>query len=395
MTFAERLARVSSSQTQQVALATQRLQREGIDVVDLGAGEPDFDTPVHIRTAAIDAINAGFTKYTPNAGISELKESICRRYSADYDVTYEANEVIVCAGGKQALFNVAMALFNRGDEIITHAPVWPTIVEQIRLAGSEPVIVRTYPEDGFAVTAERVLSAVTPRTRAIVLNSPGNPTGALIAEEELAVIVEETETAGIWLVLDLCYEQLIYEDVSHNLPAIVFGAAGDRTVLVGSTSKSYAMTGWRCGWALGPRAFVEAANTVQSHVTSNVSSITQHASVAALAGSQHCVEEMRTEYRTRRDRLIEWLAKESRIRVVPPAGAFYLFPDISELLSPTGIRTSAEFASRLLEDAHVALTPGEAFDAPGFLRLSYATSVNRLKIGADRIQQFVTAIGTE
>lgn len=392
MTFAERLTHVSASQTQQVALVAARLRRDGVDVVDLGAGEPDFDTPAHVRQAGIDAIDSGFTKYTPNAGINELKEAICLRYAADYGVTYQANETIVCAGGKQALFNVAMALFNRGDEIVTHAPVWPTIVEQIKLAESVPVLVRTYPEEGFAVTAERVLKAVTPRTRAIVLNSPGNPTGALVAEEELAVIVRETEAAGIWLVLDLCYEQLVYEDVPHNLPSIVFGMAANRAVLVGSASKSYSMTGWRCGWALGPRVLVQAANTIQSHVTSNVSSITQHAALAALTGSQSCVEEMRTEYRTRRDQLIAWLAEEPRIRVIPPAGAFYLFPDITELLAPTGIRTSAEFASRLLEDAHVALTPGEAFDAPGFLRLSYATSMSRLEAGADGLRRFVASI---
>ena len=395
MTFAERLARVSSSQTQQVALAAERLRRDGVDVVDLGAGEPDFDTPAHVRAAGIDAIDNGFTKYTPNAGIIELKEAVCRRYAADYDVTYQPDETIVCAGGKQALFNVAMALFDRGDEVVTHAPVWPTIVEQIKLAEAVPVLVRTYPDEGFAVTAERVLDAVTPRTRAIVLNSPGNPTGALIAEDELKTIVRETEAAGIWLVLDLCYEQLIYEDVPHNLPSVVAGEAADRAVLVGSASKSYAMTGWRCGWALGPRPLVKKMNTVQSHVTSNVSSITQHAVLTALTGSHDCVGEMRAEYRVRRDQLITWLAEEPRIRIVPPAGAFYLFPDITELLSPDAIRTSAEFAARLLEDVHVALTPGEAFDAPGFLRVSYATSMRRLEAGAERLTRFAARLALQ
>ena len=395
MTFAERLDRVLSSQTQEVALATERLRRNGIDVVDLGAGEPDFDTPAHVRAAGVDAIDSGFTKYTPNAGIVELKEAVCRRYAGDYNVTYQPDEAIVCAGGKQALFNVAMALFNRGDEIVTHAPVWPTIVEQIKLAEAIPVLVRTYPDEGFAVKAERVLDAVTPRTRAIVLNSPGNPTGALISEEELAIIVRETDTAGIWLVLDLCYEQLIYENVSHNLPAVVFAEARDRAVLVGSASKSYAMTGWRCGWALGPSQFVQAANTVQSHSTSNVSSITQRAALAALTGSDACVDRMRTEYRIRRDQLIAWLAEEPRIRVVPPAGAFYLFPDITEILSPSTIRTSNEFAARLLEEGHVALTPGEAFDAPGFLRVSYATSMGRLEEGAQRLTRFAARFATQ
>ncbi len=388
----ERLGRVSASQTQQVLLAADRLRRQGVDVVDLGAGEPDFATPEHVRAAGREAIERGFTKYTPNAGILELKEAICARYAAAYGVTYGSDQAIATAGGKQALFNVALALFDRGDEVVTHAPAWPTIIEQIRLAEAEPVLVRTFPEDGFAVTAARVLDAVTPRTRAIVLNSPGNPTGALIAEEELATIARETEAAGVWLIIDLCYEQLIYDDTPHNLVRVVATRAADRAVLIGSASKSYAMTGWRCGWAIGPRPLIAAAGTVQSHATSNVSSVTQHAALAALTGPQECVQSMLAEYRARRDRMITWLASEPRLRIVPPAGAFYLFPDLSELLSPDGIRTSADFATRLLAEAHVALTPGEAFDAPGFVRISYATSLDRLEEGTVRLKRFAAAL---
>ena len=390
--FARRLGRVSASQTQQVLLAAERLRRRGVDVVDLGAGEPDFATPEHVRAAGIAAIERGFTKYTPNAGIIELKEAICARYAAAYGVTWTPDQVIATAGGKQALFNVALALFDRGDEVVTHAPAWPTIIEQIKLAEAEPVLVRTFPEEGFAVTAARVLDAVTPRTRAIVLNSPGNPTGALIAEDELATIARETEAAGVWLVIDLCYEQLVYGGTPHNLARVVATHAADRAVLVGSASKSYAMTGWRCGWAIGPRPLIAAAGAVQSHATSNVSSVTQHAALAALTGSQACVASMLAEYRVRRDRTITWLAAEPRLRIVPPAGAFYLFPDIGELLSPDGIRTSADFAARLLDEAHVALTPGEAFDAPGFVRLSYATSLSRLTEGAERLLRFVAGL---
>ena len=391
-TFAERLGRVSASQTQAVLLAAERLRRRGVDVVDLGAGEPDFATPEHVRAAGAGAIEGGFTKYTPNAGILELKEAICARYAAAYGVTYRPDQVIATAGGKQALFNVAMALFDRGDEVVTHAPAWPTIIEQIKLAEAAPVLVRTFLDEGFAVSAARVLEAVTPRTRAIVLNSPGNPTGALIAERELATIARETEAAGVWLVVDLCYEQLIYDDTPHNLARVAAAHAADRTVLIGSASKSYAMTGWRCGWAIGPRPLIAAAGTVQSHATSNVSSITQHAALAALAGPQGCVQSMLTEYRTRRDRLMARLAAEPRLRIVPPAGAFYLFPDVSELLSPDGVRTSADFAARLLDEAHVALTPGEAFDAPGFVRISYATSLDRLEEGAERLKRFAAAL---
>ena len=390
--LARRLGRVTPSATQQVLEAAARLRRAGVDVVDLGAGEPDFPTPDPIRAAGIAAITEGFTKYTPTRGILELREAICARYAADYGVTYAPEEVIVTAGGKQGLFNVAMALFDRGDEVVTHAPYWPSIVEQIKLAEAEPILVRTSAEEGFAVTADRVLEAVTPRTRAIILNSPGNPTGALIAESDLATIARETAAAGIWLVLDLCYERLIYDDVPHNLPRVVAEHASDRTVLVGSASKSWSMTGWRCGWALGPAALIRAAEAVQGHATTNVSSITQRAALEAVSGPDDDVRAMLDEYRTRRDQMIGWLADEPRLRVVPPAGAFYLFPDVSELLSPGGIRTSAEFAARLLDDARVAVTPGEAFDTPGFVRLSYAASLDRLAAGADRLKRFAASL---
>ena len=387
-TISDRLGRVKPSQTQQVTLAAQLLRQQGISVIDLGAGEPDFDTPAHIGLAAIEAIQDGFTKYTANAGIPELKAAVTDKYRLTYDVCYEADETMICAGGKQALFNVAMALFDSGDEVITHAPVWPTIPEQIKLAGATPVIVRTYAEERFQVFAERVLDAVTPRTRAIVLNSPSNPTGALIAERELDLIVQETEKAGIWLVLDLCYEHLLHDGtVSHNLPMVVDKARG-RVVLVGSASKTYAMTGWRCGWLLGSRDIVAACSTIQSHATSNVSSITQRAVLAALRDTGPSVDEMRKAYRERRNRFIELLGDEPRIHVNLPDGAFYVFPDISECLGRGEVRTSVDFAAKLLERFHVAVTPGEAFDAPGYVRISYAASIDELTEGAKRICQF-------
>ena len=386
--ISERLGRVKSSQTQEVTLAAQRLRGQGVSVIDLGAGEPDFQTPAHIGLAGIQAIQDGFTKYTANTGILELRAAVGQRYLADYDVRYGVDETMICAGGKQALFNVAMALFDPGDEVITHAPVWPTIPEQIKLAGAEPVFVRTYADEQFQVAAERVLDAVTPRTRAIVLNSPSNPTGALMAENELGIIVQETDKSGIWLVLDLCYEQLLHDDsVSHNLPSVL-RKARDRAVLIGSASKTYAMTGWRCGWLLGPQELVTACITIQSHSTSNVSSITQRAVLGALRDTGSCVEEMRMEYRDRRNRFVQLLSEEPGILVSPPAGAFYIFPDISALLGADEMRTSVDFAKRLLEDSHVAVTPGEAFDAPGYVRISYAASMEDLTIAAKRICEF-------
>ena len=389
MKLAERTTRVSGSPTLKVGLEAARLRRSGVDVVDLGAGEPDFPTPEHAKDAAHSAINENFTKYTPNSGIEDLRIAIADRYRFDYDVEYELPETIVSAGGKQALYNVALALFGDGDEVITHAPGWPTIVEQIKLADATPVIVRTFAEDKFMIQGEAIVAAITPRTRGIIVNSPGNPTGALISEKELAVIAEAAVEHNIWIVLDLCYERLIYDDVPHNLPKVLTERMRDLTVLTGSASKAYAMTGWRCGWVLGPPSVIAACSAVQSHATSNVCSITQRAALSALTGPQDCVTDMLNDYRVRRDQASVWLQEDARISLVKPDGAFYLFPDISGVLSPDGLRTSADLAHALLTDAHVAVTPGEAFDAPGFLRISYATSIERLREGISRIVNFL------
>jgi len=387
--LAERMGRVSASPTMKVLVEAEKLKARGFDVIEFGAGEPDFDTPDHIKAAAHAAIDQGFTKYTPAAGTRELKAAVCAHYERLYGTRYTADEVIVTAGGKQALYNVAMALFNPGNEVITHVPGWPTITEQVKLAGANAVLVQTYPEDGFAMNADAFLHAITPSTKAIVINSPCNPTGALMAESEMHRLVTEVANQNIWVILDLCYEQLIYDPVPHNMVGILTERMRDYTIVTGSASKSYAMTGWRCGWALGPAPVIAACNALQSHSTSNVTSISQKAALAALAGPQESVTAMLAEYRARRDHLHEWLTVDPRITCLKPAGAFYLFLDISELLSPDGIRTSAEFASRLLDESHVALTAGEAFDAPGFLRISYATSMERLRAGATRILEFV------
>jgi len=383
------MSTVATSPTMKVAAEAERLIREGFDVVDLGAGEPDFPTPAHVKQAAVEAIERNFTRYTPNSGVLELKQAVCARMAADYGVGYAPAQVIITAGGKQALYNAALALYGPGDEVITHAPGWPTLVEQIKLAGATPVVARTHAEDGFHLHAEAVTALMGPRTRAVVLNSPCNPTGALIAEEELARIAEEAAARDIWIVVDLCYERLIYERTPHNLPRVLDARLADRTVLCGSASKAYAMTGWRCGWMIAPADIVEAAGAVQSHSTSNVSSITQKAAIAALTGSSEPVERMLREYRERRDRLWDWLSVEPRLRCVKPAGAFYLFLDVSDCLSPDGVRTTEEFTRRLLEEQQVAITAGEAFDAPGFVRISYAAAPHRLKEGARRLLEFV------
>jgi aspartate aminotransferase len=372
-----------------VTATVDRLRREGVEVIDFGAGEPDFGTPDFINDAAKQAIDQHFSKYTPVGGTAELKRAITARYKADYGVEYQDNQVIACAGGKQALFNTVLALFGPRDEVVLHAPYWPTLIEQVKLAEATPVVVETRAADGFAITARALLDAVTPRTRGIIINSPCNPTGALISEGDLATIASETASRGIWIVLDLCYEKLIYDPTPHNLPAVLQRYCPDLAVICGSASKAYAMTGWRCGWSIGPAAVIAAESAIQSHATSNVSSITQKAVTAALTGSQEPVTLMLDEYRHRRDRLHEWLTADSRIRCVKPGGAFYMFPDVSELLASGGFQSTTDFAQALLDESRVAVTPGEAFDAPGFVRMSYATSMNHLREGSRRLLEFV------
>ncbi|MEO7190524.1 MAG: pyridoxal phosphate-dependent aminotransferase [Vicinamibacterales bacterium] len=390
--LAARIGGIALSGTMKTAIEADRLKRSGADVVDLGAGEPDFSTPAHIIAAAEAALHAGFTKYTPNPGILELREAICLRYRLDHGVEYQPDEIIVTAGGKQALFHAAMALFGPGDEVITHAPGWPTIAAQVTLAGATPVCVNTPTAVASTLEPSALLDAMSPRTRGIVIISPGNPTGALLADADAVRLAAEAARRGIWVVLDLCYDRLIYDGTPHSLVRIFSEAMRDRLVLCGSASKTYAMTGWRCGWMAAPADVVRAVNALQSHQTSNVNSIAQKATVAALTGPQDCVARMRTEYQQRRDALMGWLSEEPRLRVARPAGAFYLFPDVGALLSAQGCRSSAEFAERLLQQEHVVVTPGEAFAARGHVRLSYATSLDRLHEGATRLVRFARSL---
>jgi aspartate aminotransferase len=389
MTFASRMSRVTVSPTLRVAAEADRLRRQGVDVVDLGAGEPDFGTPEHVKDAAHAALNANFTKYTPSAGVLELRDAVCQRYRLDYGVEIKPEEVIITAGAKQALYNTAMVFYEPGDEVITHGPFWPSIGDQIKLADAKPVIVQTHMEDGFTITAAPLIDAITPRTRAILVNSPCNPTGALMSETEMAALADAAAARGIWIVVDFTYEKLIYEPVAHNLIKVLFDRMRDRTVICSAASKANAMTGWRCGWAIGPKEVIAQCNVVQGHSTSNINSITQKAGIAALTGPQDGVTLMLNEYRRRRDAVHAGLTADPRIVCVKPGGAFYLFPYIADLLSPTGIRSSSEFAEALLKDVSVAVTPGEGFDAPGFFRLSYATSIERLQEGGNRLRSFV------
>jgi aspartate aminotransferase len=390
--LAQRLAQVAPSATLKAAAEAERLRRAGHKVIDFTAGEPDFPTPEHVKAAGKAAIDANFTRYTAAAGIPELRDAICARYKGQYGVDITAAEVLLTNGGKQALFNAALALFNEGDDVITHAPYWPTIPEQVKLVGAKPVIVQTRADEGFALHPDELIAAITPKTKAIIVNSPCNPTGGLVDEATLTPIVEAAATRGIWVIVDLCYEQLIYEKVPHNLVKVLFDRHRDRTVIAGSASKSYAMTGWRCGWTIAPKELTSAFNTIQGQTTSNITSITQKAALAAVSGSQDGVVVMLNEYRKRRDNIHAWLTAHPGVKCVKPSGAFYLFPDISALLSAEGMKTSADFASALLEKEHVAVTPGEGFDAPGYLRISYAASMEDLREGANRILRFAESL---
>jgi aspartate aminotransferase len=389
--FAERLAQISESATMKVAAEAEKLRRAGHNVFDFSVGEPDFPTPEHIKAAAKVALDKNLTRYTAVAGIPELREAICARYKADYGISITPAEVLATFGGKQALYNAALALMNPGDEVITHAPYWPTIPEQVKLVEATPVIVQTHWQDSFAVHAEKIIAAITPKTKAIILNSPSNPTGALIDEPAVAAIAEAASQRGIWIIVDLCYEHLIYEDVPHNLPKVLFDRHPDRTVLACSASKAYAMTGWRTGWTIAPASVTKVFNTIQGQTTSNITSIAQHALVAALSGSQEPVAAMRDEFRRRRDNIHSWLTAHPGIQCVKPKGAFYLFPNISGVLTDA-VPSSLTFAEQLLEKEHVVVTPGEAFEAPGYLRISYATSMERLREGADRMLRFAESL---
>jgi aspartate aminotransferase len=387
--FSERMLGVTGSATLKVGADAEQLRRQGIDLVDFGQGEPDFATPAHIKDAARRALDDDFTKYTPASGVLELREAVCRRYHDDYGVAYTPAQVQITAGGKQALFNAATVLFGPGDEVITHAPYWPSIVEQARLCGARPVIVRSHSDHAFDLDAERMLAAITPRTKAIVINSPCNPTGAIIREHAIEALAVEAGRRDVWLIADLCYERLVYDGAWRNIPRVLATHAPERAVIAGSCSKTYAMTGWRCGWVIGPKALVDACNTVQGHSTSNVTSITQKAAIAALAGPQDCVATMLAEYERRRDLALGLFTRVPGVVCARPSGAFYLLLDIRALLSTGSISTSAAYASALLYDAHVVVTPGEAFDAPGYLRISYTTSRERIEEGADRFLHFV------
>jgi aspartate aminotransferase len=359
------------------------MKAEGIDVCGFGAGEPDFDTPEHIKKAAIEALEAGFTKYTPSAGIPELRQAIAEKLAADNDLNYRATQVIVSNGAKHACYNAILATCQPGDEVVIPAPYWVSYPEMVRLVGAEPVIVPTSERNSWKMRAEDFENAMTPRTKMLIMNSPGNPTGAVYTREELQAIVDVAAEEDIYILSDEIYEKLVYDDAKHVSIASLSQAAYDLTITINGFSKSYAMTGWRLGYLAAPDAVAKAVDSIQSHTASNPSSFSQFGALAALKGDQQPLIDMREEFDIRRNYMFDRVSKISNVTAVKPQGAFYVLVNISQL----GL-TSQNFADRLLSKANVAVVPGAAFGDDRTIRLSYATSIDVIKKGLDRFQDF-------
>lgn len=375
--LATRMDRVSPSATMEIRRRAEELRRAGADVIDLGPGEPDFDTPEPVRRAGIAAIEAGHTGYTQAGGIPALREAIVARYRRDYGVSYTSDEVIVAAGAKQALFSLALALFDEGDEVLIPVPYWVTYPEVVRLCGAEPVFVPTHPDDGFHLVPEAVAERVGPRTVALIVNSPCNPTGALLGPDELEAIVELARAHDFYVIFDEAYEAIVYERGPFSAAPL----KDEHVIVVGSLSKSHAMPGWRIGWALGPREVIRAALAIQSHSITHPASISQYAALEALEGPWDGVGEMVTELRRRRDLAAEALNRIPGVECPVPEGAFYLFPDFSRYLGGDTVA----LAGRLLEEAHVAVVPGEAFGWPGRVRISLTRPRELLREAVSRM----------
>ena len=385
--LAERISRISESSTMKVAADADRLRREGIDVVDFGAGEPDFPTPDNIKRAAIAAIDSNFTKYTPTGGTVELKQAICERHRVDYGTNYAPAECMVTVGGKHAIFNLMQALIAEGDEVVIPVPYWVTYKDVVNYAGGTCVFVEANEADGFQVTADAIARHITPKSKLLIINSPNNPSGSVLSRREFEKIYALAVDRGIQLMTDECYCRFLYEGEPFSIAAMP--GAKEHVVVAGSLSKTYSMTGWRIGFALAPKSLIDGMMKLQSHTTSNPTSVSQKAAIEALRGPQDSIPVMLAEYRKRRDYVIQRLRAIPGVRIAEPKGAFYAYPNISAGFRK-GISSALQFSERLLADAHVAVVPGEAFGTNEHVRISYATSMTELERGLDRIERFIS-----
>jgi aspartate aminotransferase len=381
-----RIQRIEVSATMAVVAEAEKLRSAGVDLVDFGAGEPHFATPEHIKEAAIAAIRNNFTKYTAVGGTAELRDAIIKRHSADFGSDYRREECIASVGGKHALFNAIQVLVDHGDEVILPVPYWVSFKDIVRYAGGEPVYIPTDEKHDFALTADMVERAITPRTKMIVLNSPNNPSGAVMKPEDMKSVLRLAHERGIYVVSDECYVYLNF--TGHLFSSGEVHDVKDRLVIIGSLSKTYAMTGWRMGYALAPAHIITAMNKLQSQSTSNPTSIVQKAAVAALTGSQDCVKEMLAGYISLRDKVVEGLRAIPGLTCASPNGAFYAYPNVSHYFGRGEMNSASDAARRLLHEAHVVVVPGEAFGTQEHVRLSYAVSEDKLTEGLDRMRKF-------
>ncbi|HEX9202531.1 MAG TPA: pyridoxal phosphate-dependent aminotransferase, partial [Vicinamibacteria bacterium] len=391
--LARRVLRLEVSPTVAMAARATALRSRGVFVYDFSVGEPDQGTPRHVAAAGVAAIEAGRTRYAPAPGLNELRAAVAARYRQDFQVAFAPEEVAITVGGKQALYLAGQALLDAGDEVIVPSPCWPTFTEAVRLAGGRPVLAPTREADGFAVTARLLGKAVGPRTRAMILNSPCNPTGAVVEPEELLAIGGLARRRGFTLVYDDTYAQLAFSRPRDGGLQALRDLLGDRLVILGTASKSYCMTGWRIGWVLGPRALVDACAALASHSTQSPATFAQLGAVTALTGPQEFVGELLAEYRRRRDFVHPALLAIPGVSCVEPQGGFYAFPNLSRYLGRE-IPTTLELGRRLLEEKHVAVVPGEGFGAPGYVRISFARPLEELREGMRRIAEFLTGQGT-
>lgn len=393
MKLSERACRIEPSVTLGMNATTKDMIRQGIDVTNFSVGEPDFDTPENVKNAAIKAIHSGFTKYTPAAGIIELKQAVCAKFRRDNNLDYTPNEVAISVGAKHALYNIFQVLLNSGDEVIVPAPYWVSYVEQVRVADGIPVIISATEKQNFKITAAQIEAAITPRTRALILNSPSNPTGAVYTYDELDAIAKVAVKHELIVVSDEIYEPFLYTTKGHTSIAQLGPEIKALTLLVHGVSKSHAMTGWRIGYTVGDKRVIAAISDLQSHSTSNPSSVAQMAAIEALTGNQDSVHNMCAAFHQRRDYVVERLNAIPGIQCTLPEGSFYVFPNVSELFGTsyegTPITDTQKLAELLLTKAHVALVPGNAFGADNYVRISYAASMDKLAQGMDRIAAFV------
>ena len=390
MQFTNRINRIQVSATAAVISAAEQLKAKGVDIADFGPGEPDFPTPEHIKKAAIKAIEENRSKYTPTGGISPLREAIPAWHKRELGSDFTAKECAVSVGGKHAIFNVISVLIDHGDEVVLPAPYWVSFPDIIKYAGATPVIVPTRPEDGFAAKASDIERAITSKTKMVLINSPSNPSGGVVSPDEYEKILALCKKHNLYLMGDECYSHFVYEP---HKPFSIASAknAKDNVIIVGSVSKTFAMTGWRIGYTLGPEALIQAIIKVQSQSTSNPTSIAQYAALEAMTGTMDTVPPMLAEYKKRRERIVNGLRAIPGVTCEWPGGAFYAFPNVSAYLGEGKhaiAKSCTDLSKLLLEKAHVALVPGEAFGAPGFLRLSYATSIERIDEGLRRLEKF-------